>query len=141
MNITELIENLKGELELKEKLEQENKNLKFSRDFYKSRCELLGKVQKYMRDPERTIVCDILANDTLLPDPKGKRYGQDLRPLVVPSFFPKDLENVIDSITTEYDGKEGAFRALDRLYDENKKALSNLDDDAYDTPIVMEDEE
>ena len=47
---------------------------------------------------------------------------------------------VIDSITTEYDGKEGAFRALDRLYDENKEALSNLDDD-YDTPIVMEDEE
>jgi|AACY02.15.fsa_nt_gi hypothetical protein len=106
MNITELIETLNGELELKEKLEQENKNLKFSRDFYKSRCELLGKVQKYMRDPERTIVCDILANDTLLPDPKGKRYGQDLRPLVVPSFFPKDLEKVIDSITTEYGDEE-----------------------------------
>jgi hypothetical protein len=49
-----------------------------SRNFYKQRCELLQQVQKHMRDPERTIVCDILANNTLLPDPEGKRYGLDL---------------------------------------------------------------
>jgi len=72
-----------------EKLEKENENLKFEKDFYKSRCELLGKVQKYMRDPERTIVCDILANNNLLPDPEGKRYGQDLLPLVKPVSFQK----------------------------------------------------
>jgi hypothetical protein len=77
-----------------EKLEKENQDLKFSRDFYGTRCELLQKVQKYMRDPERQIVCDILANNTLLPDPKGERYGQDLLPLVKPSFFPKDLEDI-----------------------------------------------
>jgi hypothetical protein len=77
-----------------EELEKENKNLKISRDFYKSRCELLEKVQKYMRDPERTIVCDILANNNLLPDPEGKRYGQDLLPLIKTSFFPKDLEDL-----------------------------------------------
>lgn len=29
-----------------------------------------------MRDPERTLVCDILANAALLPDPKGLRYGK-----------------------------------------------------------------
>ena len=75
-----------------ERLEKENQDLKVSRDWYKSRCELLGKVQKYMRDPERQIVCDILANNTLLPDPKGERYGQDILPLVKTSF-PKDLEN------------------------------------------------
>jgi len=39
-----------------------------------------------MKDPERQIVCDILANNTLLPDPNGRRYGQDLRPLVVLNF-------------------------------------------------------
>jgi len=78
-----------------ETLEKENKDLKFSRDFYKSRCELLEKVQKYMRNPERQIVCDILANNNLLPDPEGKRYGQDLLPLVKTSFFPKDLEDLI----------------------------------------------
>lgn len=78
-----------------EKLEKENQDLKFSRDFYKSRCELLEKVQKYMIYPERQIVCDILANNTLLPDPKGERYGQDLLPLVRPSYFPKDFEDLI----------------------------------------------
>jgi hypothetical protein len=51
-------------------------------DFYKTRCELLQKVQKYMRDPERQIVCDILANNSLLPDPSGVRYGQDLVKLI-----------------------------------------------------------
>jgi hypothetical protein len=62
--------------------------LKFARaiidadDFYRNRCELLQKVQKYMRDPERTIVCDILANNSLLPDPSGVRYGQDLLKLI-----------------------------------------------------------
>jgi hypothetical protein len=77
-----------------EKLEKENQDLKVSRDWYESRCVLLGKVQKYMRDPERQIVCDILANNTLFPDPKGERYGQDLLPLVKTSFFPKDLEDI-----------------------------------------------
>ena len=51
-------------------------------DFYKTRCELLQKVQKYMRDPERQIVCDILANNSLLPDPSGVRYGQNLVKLI-----------------------------------------------------------
>jgi hypothetical protein len=27
------------------------------------------------REPERTLLCDLLANGTLLPDPDGKRYG------------------------------------------------------------------
>lgn len=53
-------------------------SLKQSRDFYKTRCELLQQVQTFMRDPERQIVCDILANNALLPDPNGKRYGQSL---------------------------------------------------------------
>ena len=59
-------------------LEKEVSKAEASRDFYKQRCELLQQVQKYMRDPERTIVCDILANNSLLPDPEGKRYGLDL---------------------------------------------------------------
>lgn len=43
--------------------------------FYKRRCELLQATQHLMRDPERTVVCDILANGALLPDPDGTRYG------------------------------------------------------------------
>jgi hypothetical protein len=63
-------------------LKEQVKDLKSSKEWYASRFELLQKVQKYMRDPERTIVCDILANNSLLPDPSGERYGQDLRKLI-----------------------------------------------------------
>lgn len=48
-----------------------------SLDFYKRRVQLLEREQHRMRDPERTLVCDILANGQLLPDPHGKRYGQN----------------------------------------------------------------
>jgi hypothetical protein len=55
--------------------EGELRHLQHSTDFYKRRFDLLQKVQTHMRDPERTIVCDILANGTLLPDPNGKDMG------------------------------------------------------------------
>ncbi len=41
--------------------------------FYKRRCDALQKWQSKMRDPERTIVCDILANGCTL-EPAGDRY-------------------------------------------------------------------
>ncbi len=37
--------------------------------------DMLGALQHLMRDPERTLVCDVLANGQLLPDPDGSRYG------------------------------------------------------------------
>ena len=73
---------IKIDSEIIEYLQTQVAKLEASRDFYKSRCELLQKTQKYMRDPERIIVCDILANNTLLPDPEGKRYGKDLKILI-----------------------------------------------------------
>lgn len=36
---------------------------------------LFQRVQHFMRDPERQLVCDTLANGQLLPDPTGTRYG------------------------------------------------------------------
>ena len=39
------------------------------------RCHRLQQENHRFREPERTILCDILANGTLLPDPEGKRYG------------------------------------------------------------------
>ena len=83
MTIKDSIDNLiKIDTEIIEYLETQVAKLEASRDFYRSRCELLQQTQKYMRDPERTIVCDILANNTLLPDPEGTRYGQDLLKLI-----------------------------------------------------------
>lgn len=43
-------------------------------NWYKDRYNKLSKYQKYMRDPERTLVCDILANGCLMTIPPG-RYG------------------------------------------------------------------
>src|SRR6476646_7150180 len=48
----------------------------YDASFYVSRCSALAAAQRKMRDPERTIVCDILANGKLLPDPDGERYGK-----------------------------------------------------------------
>lgn len=44
-----------------------------SRDFYKRRVEALQQWQSSMRDPERIIVCDIIANGCTL-EPAGDRY-------------------------------------------------------------------
>lgn len=44
-------------------------------EFYRGRCDLLQANQHRMRDPERTLVCDILANGALPPDPTGERHG------------------------------------------------------------------
>jgi hypothetical protein len=44
-------------------------------DFRDRRLGMLQGYQSRMRDPERTLVCDILANAQLLPDPHGSRYG------------------------------------------------------------------
>lgn len=44
-------------------------------DFYKRRYDQLQLVQRRMRDPERTMVCDILANGHLLHESIcGDRY-------------------------------------------------------------------
>jgi hypothetical protein len=41
----------------------------------RSRVDMLSRLQRYMRYPERNLVCDIIANGQLLPDPRGERYG------------------------------------------------------------------
>lgn len=51
------------------------KRLEFSRSWYRSRCELLEKEQKrFGEGKERTLLCDILANGQILPDPNNTRY-------------------------------------------------------------------
>ncbi len=54
---------------------REVRSLARTAQFAMDRCNRLQTEQKRFRDPERTILCDILANGTLLPDPNGKRYG------------------------------------------------------------------
>ncbi len=49
--------------------------LRDQRDASRRKLDMLGALQHLMRDPERTLVCDVLANGQLLPDPDGSRYG------------------------------------------------------------------
>lgn len=59
---------------------EELKELRETAAFYKRRCDALQAWQSSMRDPERTVVCDILANGfTLDQTEAGDRYG-GLRP-------------------------------------------------------------
>lgn len=51
------------------------KGLNHSSSFYETRCNAMQREINRFREPERTILCDILANGKLLPDPKGSRYG------------------------------------------------------------------
>jgi hypothetical protein len=61
-----------------DKISEQNERiatLAHAKEFYRRRTLLLERMQKTMRDPERRLVCDILANAQLLPDPTGSRYG------------------------------------------------------------------
>ena len=58
-----------------EEAEKERDEVLESKKWYQRRCELMQEQQSKMRDPERTIVCDILANGVLLhADFAGDRY-------------------------------------------------------------------
>ena len=70
------------------KLREYNHGLADEIEFYKRRVEMLGREQKRMRDPERTLVCDIIANGQLLPDPNGKRYGTPNKKITFDSAKP-----------------------------------------------------
>ena len=65
-----------------------------SRDFYKRRIDALQRLQSKMRDPERTIVCDILANGCVL-EPAGDRYTPPTAPVQEPYCY-HDGRNIVD---------------------------------------------
>ena len=56
-----------------ERLSKELDDARQSLDFYRRRINALQQWQSKMRDPERTIVCDIIANGHTL-EPAGDRY-------------------------------------------------------------------
>ena len=65
------------------KREKEIEDLRSSLYFYRRRCEALQSWQSKMRDPERTIVCDILANGKTLDAAfAGDRYAATRRAIV-----------------------------------------------------------
>lgn len=85
-----------------EAVANEVKVLRQSLDFYQRRCVLLQKWQSQMRDPERTIVCDILANGCTL-NPPSDRYTTppDTRRLVLEEAT-KDRARLDKALTEAY---------------------------------------
>lgn len=73
------LQKLKGALAVPdEELREQLSEAQSKAEFYKRRMDLLQEWQNKMRDPERNIVCDILANgQTLAPAIAGNRYTLD----------------------------------------------------------------
>ena len=66
------------------------------------RTHVLQQNNKLFREPERTILCDILANGTLLPDPKGIRYGlkmPQLKEEELLSLIPQSLKDDLSAVS------------------------------------------
>ena len=85
--------------------EKEIEDLRFSLDFHQRRCEALQACQSKMRDPERTIVCDILANGfTLDPAFAGDRYTAP------PQRKPLTEEEIQDCFHAARNAKLGASK-------------------------------
>ncbi len=76
-------------------LQVELEDARQSLDFYRRRVQALQRWQSKMRDPERTIVCDIIANGCTL-EPAGDRYM--VKPTQVPpawfDWMPKNATHI-----------------------------------------------
>lgn len=85
--------------------------------FYRRRCEALQQWQSHMRDPERTIVCDILANGCMLPaEAAGDRYK--FPPADRAAAPPRELseeENRALCESAEYEAEEKHFAARPQI--------------------------
>ncbi len=69
------------------------KDAQHTADFYRRRCEALQQWQSRMRDPERTVVCDILANGfTLDPPIPHNRYALPAEPVQEPVGWLNDID-------------------------------------------------
>jgi regulator of replication initiation timing len=68
----ELLDNPTDTIALDAYVEGKVNKIESCRDWYKRRIDLLQEWQSKMRDPERTIVCDIIANGLTMPE--GGRY-------------------------------------------------------------------
>lgn len=94
--------------------------LESERDFYKRRVELLRQWQSKMRDPERTIACDIIANgQTLPPEIAGNRYNV---PDAIEALQARvtELENLTTGMATRSDAM------VQTAYTERDAALARV---------------
>jgi hypothetical protein len=95
---------------------EKHDEVKDSLDFYKRRVEALQQWQSKMRDPERTVVCDILANGHTL-EPAGDRYAT---PLAAP-----DLQAELDATNKQVEILSDALAESRREVAARRKPLND----------------
>ena len=92
-------------------------------DFFKRRCDLLQIVQRCMRDPERTLVCDVLANGHLLHDVDSEAgKARYLAPEAAPVELP---EPAAFALEWTFNGEERGMR----LYDDERHCRFDAESD------------
>ena len=93
--------------------EKELDDLRSSLDFYKRRCDALQACQSTMRDPERIMVCDILANGSLLINGKGKldaeRYAVPCAAVTHEPLTPAQRQEMGVAATIELPSPENCY--------------------------------
>lgn len=111
-------EPVSGYIKKIEDLIQERDDACSSRDFYKRRADALQEWQSKMRDPERTIVCDILANGHTL-EPTGDRYTPPAQPAPVqePDYCDPSMTvyKLVEMIMSDCGHSTNNQRLLDRI--------------------------
>ncbi len=114
-------------------LQEQLHEAQLSLAFYKNRCEQLQTAQNRMRDPERTIVCDILANGHLLHGSDGQldasRYDQTdvlvdperreaaRRDESLADYWRNRVSGLVEEFTTDAQARYVADRIVSDLYD------------------------
>lgn len=96
-----------------EQQEREIKRLRAEVAFYKRRVQAMGRWQSRMRDPERTVVCDIIANGFTL-DPPVPRDRYEVKPAEIERLraeLAAERERWVEAVMAELDGN-GQARAI-----------------------------
>ncbi len=111
-------------------LQVELEDARQSLDFYRSRVQTLQRWQSKMRDPERTIVCDIIANGCTL-EPAGGRYT--VKPAQVPpawfDWMPKGATHIGKISVTVESGGRLLMRAHAFKYENDVLLVYSTDND------------
>ena len=108
-------ERLKAQQQEQQALEEQLGDALNSFVFYRRRVEALQQWQSKMRDPERTIVCDIIANGCAL-EPAGDRYKQPAQQQEPVAFIRSDRHGDVALEWDKDEDLEGGLYSYEPLY-------------------------
>jgi hypothetical protein len=118
---------------------EKHDGVKASLDFYKRRVDALHEWQSKMRDPERKIVCDILANGCTLEPTRAKARGEDANAMLEAAGVPELLDQAteidfddVDHIAISSDDACDMRGLIEKILSEEEDSEGLRDDEMYD---------